>query len=109
MGKLQLQLVVDSHLEEATCDRLVQTSGGRWSSCSLGSSGAKKAQFPPRGRGAVDPSQLAWFPSPAGPEPLRRDATSTNSARGSNVEDLALAPAGAEDFARAARVLILFL
>ena len=36
-----------------------QTSGGRWSSCSLASSGAKKAQFPPRGRGAVDPSQLA--------------------------------------------------
>ena len=29
-----------------------------WRSCSLGSSGAKKAQFPLRGRGAVDPSQL---------------------------------------------------
>ena len=36
-----------------------QTSGGSWRRCSLGSSGAKKAQFPPRGRGAVDPSQLA--------------------------------------------------
>ena len=35
-----------------------QTSGGSWRRCSLGSSGAKKAQFPPRGRGAVDPSQL---------------------------------------------------